>query len=98
MVGERSMHLPGNQAIDWRSWTRGNNGGSGTTKNVAYPINSTFYNGSDNFNDISMGSDHTGGAHFLLGDGSVHFISENIDFPTYLTLASRASLEPTTVP
>jgi hypothetical protein len=98
LVGERSMHLPAAQAVDWRSWIRGNNGGSGATKNVAYPINSTFYNGSDNFNDISMGSDHAGGTHFLLGDGSVQFVSENIDFPTYLTLASRASLEPTQVP
>lgn len=31
-------------------------------------------------------SDHTGGAQFLLGDGSVRFISENVDMTTYQRL------------
>jgi prepilin-type processing-associated H-X9-DG protein len=101
IVGERSnTHLPGinpvtmtAQANYWRSWVRGNNGGSGTTKNITYPINSTDYHSGNNFNDISMGSNHPGGAQFLLTDGSVAFLSENIDFPLYLALASRASKE-----
>ena len=83
---------------DYRSWIRGNNGGSGTTKNIAYPMNSTFYNGSNNFNDISFGSNHTGGCHFLLGDGSTRFLSQNINFQVYQTLATRASQEATQVP
>lgn len=33
-------------------------------------------------------SDHTGGAQFLLGDGSVRFISENIDQTTYRNLGT----------
>ncbi|MCA8999630.1 MAG: DUF1559 domain-containing protein [Planctomycetaceae bacterium] len=106
MVGERShTHIPGinsttmtTQANDWRSWVRGQNGGSGTTKNITYPINSTDYVNGNNFNDISMGSNHVGGAQFLMGDGRVIFISENIDFPLYQTLASRASGEPTQAP
>ncbi len=35
-------------------------------------------------------SGHTGGAHFLLGDGSVRFVSQNIDYNTYQNLGSRA--------
>ena len=50
---------------DYRSWVRGNNAGSGATKNIAVRINSTVYNGSNNFNDISM--NHTNGGE--LRDG-----------------------------
>ena len=34
-------------------------------------------------------SDHTGGAQFVLGDGSVHFLTENVDYLTYQRLGSR---------
>ena len=34
-------------------------------------------------------SDHTGGAQFILGDGSVHFLSDTIDYLTYQQLGSR---------
>lgn len=37
---------------------------------------------------MGFGSDHTGGAHFLLGDGSVRFITQNIDFTTYKNLGT----------
>jgi prepilin-type N-terminal cleavage/methylation domain-containing protein len=38
----------------------------------------------------SFGSWHTGGAQFALGDGSVRFLSENIDLLIYESLGKRA--------
>lgn len=37
-----------------------------------------------------FGSRHTGGAQFALGDGSVRFLSENIDIELYESLGKRA--------
>jgi type II secretory pathway pseudopilin PulG len=39
-------------------------------------------------------SEHAGGAHFALGDASVHFISEGIDYRLYNHWGSRAGEEP----
>ena len=41
----------------------------------------------------AAGSWHTGGAHFLMGDGSVHFLSENMDMATYQGVSTRAGGE-----
>jgi prepilin-type N-terminal cleavage/methylation domain-containing protein len=43
--------------------------------------------------EMSFGSYHTGGAFFTMGDGSVQFLSENIDLGTYRKLGSRAGGE-----
>ena len=51
-----------------------------------------------NFNDVSFGSNHEGGAHFLYGDGSARFISESVDFNVYKALASRNGEEVVEVP
>jgi hypothetical protein len=37
-----------------------------------------------------FGSYHTGGSHFLIGDGSVRFISQNVNPATLKNLANRA--------
>ncbi len=42
---------------------------------------------------IGFRSYHVGGCHFVMGDGSVRFISENISGVTYRALASRAGDE-----
>jgi prepilin-type N-terminal cleavage/methylation domain-containing protein len=93
MVAELSRQIPSGVSNHYRSWIRGNNGGSGATKNVTNPINSTFYNGSNNFNDISFGSNHTGGCHFTFADGAVRFLNENINMGLYRALASRKNSE-----
>ncbi|MCA9010793.1 MAG: DUF1559 domain-containing protein [Planctomycetaceae bacterium] len=38
-------------------------------------------------------SQHTGGAHVVLGDGSVRFLSENLDLGTYRSLITRSGGE-----
>ncbi|MBA4029641.1 MAG: prepilin-type cleavage/methylation domain-containing protein [Planctomyces sp.] len=43
---------------------------------------------------IAFKSQHTGGAHFLLADGSVRFISENIDYLSYQKLGDRRDGQP----
>lgn len=47
------------------------------TVNANFPINQSTGSGIGNTND-GFGSLHTGGVHFVLADGSVRFISENI--------------------
>ena len=42
---------------------------------------------------MSFGSPHEGGAFFLMADGQVRFISENIDINTYRALGTRAGNE-----
>ncbi len=48
--------------------------------------------------DLAFRSMHPGGAGFLLGDGSVHFFSETIDFATYQYLGAKADGQAITIP
>src|SRR5690606_10717370 len=43
--------------------------------------------------EMSFGSYHVGGAHFLLTDGSARFLSETIDLEIYHGLGSRNGRE-----
>lgn len=99
VLGEKSWHVngKGSDYERYRIWTRGSTGVSGScwacgVKNITKAINSDY---STLFNDMSMGSDHPAGCNFGRLDGSVSFLSENISFPTYLSLASRDGGETT---
>lgn len=90
LVGELSWK----DANSYRAWHRGTRGDGigadgGGFKNVNYAINAYAYDGATNWNDISFGSQHPGGALFLLCDGSVRFLNENINMANYRAAASR---------
>ena len=102
LVGELSWN-----AGPQRHWAVG--GGSATNldtyvytaKNVYWPLNQACRNSADDppgkcpyaNNDMSFGSMHNGGCHFLLCDGSVQFIREDITLDVLKSLASRKSAE-----
>ena len=51
----------------------------------------TMHSTPNNTNHIvHFSSQHIGGVQFLLSDGSVHFMSENIDYDTFRNLGERA--------
>ncbi|WP_437223155.1 DUF1559 domain-containing protein [Planctomicrobium sp. SH661] len=62
------------------------NAGNDTLGGAIVKINSTDAN-----NATAYSSFHTGGAHFLLGDGAVRFISENISFTPSQTAISSTN-------
>ena len=95
MIGELSWV---NRATGsrFRSWLRG---GQDLTlavssRNIVRPINSGLkMNALSPFNDMPMGSHHAGGAHFVLADGSIRFLSDEIDMNIYLGLSTRGGGE-----
>ncbi len=77
-------------------WVASNNGNGYCTTLI--PINFDSCNDkspdpcrrSNNWNtEVGFKSAHTGGAFFLFGDGSVHFLGEEIDYSTYQLLGSK---------
>lgn len=98
LVGEISM-TDKQSNNGYRIWTRGCEGGTcGGSKNVTNALNTALYNGSSNFNDISFGSNHTQGASFVMGDGSVRFVGNSVDFTLYKATASMDAEEAATLP
>jgi prepilin-type processing-associated H-X9-DG protein len=95
IVGEISSKWQNSNS--WRAWIQGaNTDAAGAAnyacKNINRPIGPSGYSGgvaTRLFSDVRFGSNHPGGTHFLFADGSVHFISENIDFDTYQAAAAR---------
>ena len=48
----------------------------------------------DTYNNMNWGSNHPGGCHFSMGDGSVRFVNETISMDLFMAAGSRASGEP----
>jgi prepilin-type N-terminal cleavage/methylation domain-containing protein/prepilin-type processing-associated H-X9-DG protein len=79
-----------------RAWPRGCHWGDDctSTKNVTNAMKTVKYNGGGNYNDISMGSNHSNGCNVGLADGSVRFLSNSVDLNRVLKpMASRAGGE-----
>ncbi len=103
LLGEQSASQTTGWAVSYRAWTQGASGpasgGSASypTKNVNRGIlTGSGYTGGNAtrlFNDVAFCSQHTGGAHFLMGDGSVKFVSANIDYGVYIGAVTRAEGE-----
>ncbi|MFO0938808.1 MAG: DUF1559 domain-containing protein [Gemmataceae bacterium] len=76
----------------YRSWVRGIawNNDSSASKNVTNGMRVQSFTTNGTYNDVSMGSNHSGGCNVAFGDGSCRFLTENLDLNTVLLpLASR---------
>jgi prepilin-type N-terminal cleavage/methylation domain-containing protein len=89
MFGESAFGDP-DADTNPRPWPVGSEGNEHmyTSKNVAYQVNSGAKPGPQR-NNIGFGSEHPGGCHFGMGDGSAQFVSENVEMLVLFALASR---------
>jgi prepilin-type N-terminal cleavage/methylation domain-containing protein/prepilin-type processing-associated H-X9-DG protein len=96
--GSAFTRPPGNV----RPWILGGDATDGlySGKVVVHPINARVSRIADGipFNYLPFGSFHSGGANFMLGDGSVMFLSETIELTLYQDLATCNRSEMVTLP
>ncbi len=93
-VGEK---IYGGTRLGWASGTRATLRNTGvpinqlvsTARSTGVPVHQGEWEPADLLDTAGFESWHAGGAQFLLGDGSVRFISENIERVTYDRLGNR---------
>ena len=86
------------------SYVNGGDNRSFNCATVRYPINQRNVGGVGNCAstgvcdntgaNVPINSVHVGGAHVLMGDGAVRFVSQNMDFLNLLKLAAGADSQP----
>lgn len=87
IIGESAFGDPADQSTrPW--WVGAATTWFYTANNLTHPLNSKTIRDVPR-NDISFGSDHPGGCHFVMADASVQFIQEDIDLVTLWAFASR---------
>ena len=90
MVGEKCVIEDANE-LGWMSGTKS------TLRNTGIAINGGWDVGGsappDDTSTSGFSSYHTGGSQFVLADGSVRFISENVNLSLYANLGNRADME-----
>ncbi len=84
----------------WSPWMRGIIiEGGGSVKSTRFgpnrmpPVNTA----AKDWTLLPFSSQHEGGVHMLMGDGSTHFISENINLTVWRNLSARADGQPVSV-
>jgi prepilin-type processing-associated H-X9-DG protein len=108
LVGEvtrsKNVHQGNLSDGSFPTWAGGMGSNSCTTLNAGSLrfANAIYYinrNWQDEEAELTFGSQHTGGAQFLMGDGSVRFLSQNIDtLLIYPGLATRNGGEVASAP
>jgi len=90
IIGEVTGGGPGSHSAHfWISWNVLDTG-QGINGAFSIPGDGTWAH----YRQTSFSSFHPGGCHFALADGSVQFLSENINFDLLQALATRAGGEP----
>lgn len=109
MLGETNSPVD-NTDRDFPVWTGGRTSRSCSTSEVGsfgrfmdtgyqinkIPANPYVVNNANDLSRLSFGSFHTGGTHFVMADGAVKFVSENINIGLYRAIGTRNGKEPVT--